>query len=88
MEYFLAFIIGAMCTGALAYVLFHRKNKQLQDQIKSESERRIIAEEKNSRMSELESTIEQKEKENSQLREERSSLRTKPSRGTITTPTW
>jgi DNA recombination protein RmuC len=77
MEYLLAFMIGAICTSALAYILFHSKNKQLQDQIKSESERRIIAEEKNSRMSELESAIEQKENENSQLREEKSSLRTK-----------
>ena len=77
MEYLLAFVIGAICTGALTYLLSRRKTKQLEDQIRAESERRIVAEEKSSRIPELESAIEQKEKENSQLREERTSLRTR-----------
>ncbi|MFC1604468.1 DNA recombination protein RmuC [Planctomycetota bacterium] len=77
MEYLLAFVIGAICTGALAYLLSHRKTKQLEDEIRAESERRIVAEEKSSRIPELESAIEQKENENSQIREERTSLRTR-----------
>jgi DNA recombination protein RmuC len=76
MEYALAFIIGGICAGALVFLLGHKKIKRFEDEIKAESERRIVAEEKSSRIPELESAIEAKENENSQLREERTSLKT------------
>jgi len=83
MEYVLAFIIGGICAGALVFLLNHKKIERLEkkierleDEIKAESERRIVAEEKGSRIPELESTIASKEIENSQLREERTSLKT------------
>ncbi|MBN1805481.1 MAG: DNA recombination protein RmuC [Sedimentisphaerales bacterium] len=76
MEYALAFIIGGICAGALVFLLSQKKIKRFEGEIKTESERRIVAEEKSSRIPELESVIEIKEKENSQLREERTSLKT------------
>lgn len=76
MEYALTFIIGGICVGVFVFLLSQKKSKRLEGEIKAESERRIVAEEKSSRIPELESTIEQKEKENSQLREERTSLKT------------
>lgn len=76
MEYALTFIISGICVGVFVFLLSQKKSKRLEGEIKAESERRIVAEEKSSRIPELESTIEQKEKENSQLREERTSLKT------------
>lgn len=76
MEYVLAFIIGGICVGALVFLLSYKKIKHFEGEIKVESERRIVAEEKSSRIPELESAIETKEKENSQLRDERTSLKT------------
>jgi len=76
MEYALTFIIGGICAGALVFFLSHKKNKRFESEIKAEAERRIVAEEKSSRIPELESSIDQKENENSQLREERTSLKT------------
>jgi DNA recombination protein RmuC len=76
MEYALAFIIGGICAGALVFLLSHKKIKRFEGEIKAESERRIVAEEKSSHIPELESAIDQKENENSQLREERTSLKT------------
>ena len=77
MEYALTSVIGAICAGIFVFIFSHKKIKNLEAEIRSESERRIVAEEKSSHIPELESTIEQKENENSQLREERTSLRTK-----------
>jgi len=77
MEYVLAFIIGAICTGAIVFLLSHRKVKSLEGQVNDEHEKRIVAEGKISRIPGLESAIEQKESENSQLREERATLATK-----------
>ena len=79
MEYvlaFIAFIIGGIFAGALTFLLSHKKIKRFEGEIKAESERRIVAEEKSSRIPELESAIETKENENSQLREERTTLKT------------
>ena len=76
MEYVLSLVIGAICAGVFVFLLNQKKVKRLEGEIKAESERRIVAEEKSSHIPELESTIEQKEKENSQLREERTSLKT------------
>jgi len=77
MEYALTLIIGALCAGIFVFLLSHKKIKKLEGEIKAESERRIVAEEKISRIPELESAIKQKENENSQIREERTSLRTR-----------
>ena len=76
MEYALSIVIGAICAGVFVFLLNQKKLKRLEGEIKAESERRIVAEEKSSRIPELESSIEQKENENSQLREERTSLKT------------
>jgi len=76
MEYALSIVIGAICAGVFVFLLNQKKIKRLEGEIKAESERRIVAEEKSSRLPELESSIEQKENENSQLREERTSLKT------------
>jgi len=76
MEYALSIVIGAICAGVFVFLLNQKKIKRLEGEIKAESERRIVAEEKSSRIPELESSIEEKENENSQLREERTSLKT------------
>lgn len=76
MEYALSLVIGAICAGVFVFLLNQKKIKRLEGEIKAESERRIVAEEKSSRIPELESSIEQKGNENSQLREERTSLKT------------
>ena len=76
MEYALTFIIGGICVGVFVFLLSQKKSKCLEGEIKAESERRIVAEEKSSRIPELESSIEQKENENSQLRDERTLLKT------------
>jgi len=76
MEYAFTFIIGGIFVAAIVFLLSHKKIKRLEIEIKTESERRIVAEEKSSRIPELESSIEIKENENSQLREERTLLKT------------
>ncbi len=75
MMYVLAGIAGAICGAVVVLLLGGRKIKRLDDQIKDESERRIFAEQRISRIPELEATVKQKDGQISQLQEASASLK-------------
>ncbi|UCG49429.1 MAG: DNA recombination protein RmuC [Phycisphaerales bacterium] len=75
MTYVLAGIAGAICGAVAVLLLGRRKTERLQNQIKDESERRIVAEQKISRIPELEATVKQKDGQIAELQEASASLK-------------
>ena len=75
MMYVLAGIGGAICGAVVVLLLGGRKTKRLEDQIKDESERRIVAEQKISRIPDLEATVKQKDGQIGELQEASASLK-------------
>jgi DNA recombination protein RmuC len=76
METVAVFIVGAVLGAVVAFYFCRRQNKNVTDQLKGESEKRITAETKTARIPELESAIKEKEAEISRLRDEYTFLKT------------
>jgi len=79
MEFALAFILSGFITGMGLFIWFSHKQKTLKSEFDIEREKRIIAEQTNSRITELQEAIAHKEKNVVELQNELSSFKSKVS---------
>jgi len=84
MEYVLTAVIGALAgavsAGLLVYRIFRRKIHAREEQLAEETQRRVAAEERNTRIPELESQIATKEQQIAGLQEDAATLKAESSR--------